>query len=359
MGRSKFWLIAICGTLCILVLTLFIDFQGPDKAPISSSKAPPALIDSTPPAELDRILFVNSYHRGYPWSDGIVSGVVQTLGLSKQQQDMWSSDDIQLKIYYMDTKRNPEEKSKRTAADQARALIETWQPDIVITSDDNAVKYLVVPLLKKSSLPFVFSGVNWDASEYNLPRNRVTGMIEVQPIDQIINALQPYARGTKIGFLKGRDLSAVKEADAFEKFLGISLKRRLVADFEEWLTGYRELQQDCDILLVGNSASVQGWDADRARQLVATATQIPTGTWDAWMREYTMVTFSTVPEEQGVWAANSARAILAGQSPAEIAVTMNHKARIYRNMAIAKQLEIIFPMEFIRRSLVVEQDLSE
>jgi ABC-type uncharacterized transport system substrate-binding protein len=259
----------------------------------------------------------------------------------------------------MDTKRNSGEEHKRSSAKQAMELIESWKPDIVITSDDNAFKYLVVPMLRHSTQPFVFSGVNWDASEYKLPEDRVTGMIEVQPVDQIIAALQPYARGTKIGFLKGNDLSAIKEADAFENFLGISLHRRLVDNFEEWIVAYREMQQDCDILLVGNSASVHGWDIARAKELVATATRIPSGTWDAWMQEYALVTFSTVPAEQGAWVGEATRAILAGQAPADIAVTRNRKTKIYRNMAIAKQLKIVFPMDFIRRSLAVEQDLPE
>jgi ABC-type uncharacterized transport system substrate-binding protein len=276
-----------------------------------------------------------------------------------QQENLWENEEYVLQTFYMDTKRNSDETDKRSAAKQAMKLIENWNPDIVITSDDNAVKYLVTPMLKHSALPIVFSGVNWDAREYNLPKNQVTGMIEVQPVDQIIATLQPYARGTKIGFLKGNDLSAVKEADAFETFLGISLQRRLVNNFEEWVSAYRSMQQDCDILLVGNSASIRGWDHTRAMELVATATRIPSGTWDAWMQKYALVTFSTIPAEQGAWVAEAARAILRGESPANIPVTRNQKAKIYRNMAIAKQLQIVFPMEFIRRSLAVEQGLQE
>ena len=159
--------------------------------------------------------------------------------------------------------------------------------------------------------------------------------------------------------LLGAAGSAAKEADAFELFLGISLKRRFVTDFAEWHLAYGELQRECDILLVGNAASVSGWDAARARERIATATRIPTGTWDAWMRKYVLLTFSTMPTEQGEWAANATRTILSGQSPADIAITRNHKAKIYRNMAIAKELNIIFPMKFLRRSLAVEQDAAE
>lgn len=357
--RSIFWLVTILGVLGLLLWALL---AGPGNVlqevttPSTKTAAIPVIGSVSAPK---RILFVHSYHQGYPWTDGILEGFVKTLELRQQQElNFWANEAFVLQSFYMDTKRNSTEENKKVSASQARALIESWKPEVVISSDDNAVKYLVVPILEHSTLPFVFCGVNWDASEYRLPASRVTGMIEVQPIDQILSVLQPFAQGTKVGFLKGNDLSAIKEADAFENFTGISLQRRLVTDFEEWLIAYRELQQDCDILLVGNSASIRGWDAIKAKQFVETETRIPSGTWDAWMRDYALVTFSTLPEEQGAWAAETARTVLAGKPLVEITVAQNQKAKIYRNMAIAKQLNVVFSMEFIRRSWAVEQTLT-
>ena len=356
MKSFTFWVLITFGVLGLLTLI----WLAGSRTAISPSAKSSLERTTTPVIETvpipNKILFVHSYHQGYPWTDGILAGFVQTLELSqKKEPNFWENTNILLQNFYMDTKRHATEENKQAAANQAKELIESWKPDIIVTSDDNALKYLVVPILEHSTVPFIFCGVNWDTSEYKLPGSRVTGMIEVQPIDQILSALQPFARGTKIGFLKGNDLSAAKEADAFENFLGVSLQRRLVADFEEWLTAYRELQQESDILLVGNSASIDGWDASRAKQLVATATHVPTGTWDAWMRDYALVTFSTVPEEQGAWVADTSLAILAGKPLSELPVSRNQKSKIYRNMAIAKQLNIVFPMEFIRRSWAVEQ----
>jgi ABC-type uncharacterized transport system substrate-binding protein len=360
MKSFTLWVFITFGVLCLLTLIWLAGSRtavSPSaKSSLKSTTAPVVETVSTP----KKILFVHSYHQGYPWTDGILAGFVQALELSqKKEPNFWESTNTLLQNFYMDTKRRSTEENKRDAASRAKELIESWQPDIIVTSDDNALKYLVVPILEHSTVPIIFCGVNWDVSEYKLSASRVTGMIEVQPIDQILSVLQPFAHGTKVGFLKGNDLSAIKEADAFESFAGVSLQRRLVANFEEWLTAYRELQQESDILLVGNSASIDGWDALKAKQLVATATQIPTGTWDAWMRDYALVTFSTVPEEQGTWVANASRTILAGKPLSEVPVSRNQKAKIYRNMAIAKQLNIVFPMEFIRRSWAVEQALTQ
>ena len=358
--RSFFRRVAI---LAIVSLLIWFWQAGPRNSPRQEIVSSPQTV-GTPRQDFgsapSRILFVHSYHKGYPWTDGILAGFIQALGFSQQQEsDFWGNTEFVLQNFYMDTKRKPAEDQKRAAAAHAQKIIESWQPDIVVTSDDNAVKYLVVPMISQSPLPFVFCGVNWSANEYSLPPARVTGMIEVQPVDQILETLQPFARGTRIGFLKGEDFSAAKEADAFEIFLGLTLQRRLVANFEEWLVAYRELQQDCDILLVGNSASIQDWDSARARQHIAEETRIPSGTWDAWMREYALVTFSTVPEEQGAWAAETVRTILAGTSPDDIPMSRNQKAKIYRNMELAKGLEIVFPMEFIRRSWAVEPMMTE
>jgi hypothetical protein len=75
----------------------------------------------------------------------------------------------------------------------------------------NASKYLIVPHYKGTDLPFVFCGVNWETSTYGFPCKNVTGMIEVNQVKDINSNLRRYAKGDRIGFIKGRDLSAVKE----------------------------------------------------------------------------------------------------------------------------------------------------
>ncbi|WP_300465586.1 hypothetical protein [Desulfobacula sp.] len=95
------------------------------------------------------------------------------------------------------------EEVKEAAARQARQVILSWKPDLVIVSEDNAAKCLVAPYFKDADLPFVFCGLNWDASVYGFPFKNVTGMIEVQLITQIIDHLKPFASGSRIGALRG------------------------------------------------------------------------------------------------------------------------------------------------------------
>jgi len=81
----------------------------------------------------------------------------------------------------MDTKRNKNIDFIKAQALKAKNLIEKVKPDIVLTSDDNAAKFLIVPYFKDSKIPFIFSGVNWTAEKYGFPFKNVTGMIEVNP----------------------------------------------------------------------------------------------------------------------------------------------------------------------------------
>ena len=113
-----------------------------------------------------RVLYVDSYHQGYEWSDGVTEGVRSVL----------DNTGVDLKIFRMDTKRNTDEAYKKKAALQAKELIASFHPDVVIASDDNASKYLIMNYFKDADLPFVFCGVNYNADDYGFPYSNVTGM---------------------------------------------------------------------------------------------------------------------------------------------------------------------------------------
>ncbi len=81
----------------------------------------------------------------------------------------------------MDTHRYPEIDATKKAALAAFELARDLQPDIIITSDDNAAKYLIVPYLVDTATPVVFTGINGTVREYGFPAKNVTGMVEVAP----------------------------------------------------------------------------------------------------------------------------------------------------------------------------------
>ncbi len=291
--------------------------------------------------EQHKILYIDSYDQSYPWSYGILRGIQNVLA---------DFPDVVLKSFHMDTKRNTSEQWKQEAALTAKGVIEEWRPDIVIASDDNASKYLIVPYFVNKSLPFVFCGVNWSAEEYGFPATNVTGMVEVQLIDQLLTQLRTYAKGERIAFLKGDDSSARKEAGFYERRFQLKLDKRFVNTFKEWQQEYLALQQETDMVLLGNSSSIAGWDARQAYRFILENTSVPSGNWDEWMARFSLITLANKPEEQGEWAARTAMQILAGTVPQDISVTTNKRARIFLNMELAKVLDIKFPIELIERA---------
>lgn len=278
-----------------------------------------------------KILHIDSYHEGNFWNDAIANTL----------QDTLAGTGVELKIFRMDTKRNPSEEFKQQAALQAKALIEEFQPDVVTASDDNAAKYLIMPYYKDADLPFVFCGVNWDASTYGFPYENVTGMVEVSPAPKIIEMLRRYAKGDKIGYLTEDTPTKRKEKEFHSQLFGIEYDGvYLVNTFDEWKQSFLQAQQEMDMLIILGVAAVSDWDDEEARVFTEQHTQIPTGTDFGWLMHVAMLGVGKSPEEQGRWAAKAALKILEGVPPGNIPLAYNKEGTLYFNKNIAANLGI-------------------
>ncbi len=284
-----------------------------------------------------KVLFVDSYHEGYAWSDGITNAVVAFL----------EGTGAELKIVRMDTKRNKDKEFKKEAAMKVKKVIEQYKPDVVIAADDNASKYLIVPYYKDSNIPFVFCGVNWDASSYGFPTKNVTGMIEVSPVPQLLDQLKPFAKGSRIGHLAADVTSGKKDGANIKKVFNLELVEYYAKDMADWKDAFVDLQKQVDILIVGNKSGINDWNAADAAAFAEANTKIPTGAIQPFIADYAMITFGKVAEEQGEWAAKTALKILDGASPANIPTVKNVKGELIINARIAKSVGAEIPFEII------------
>ena len=292
-----------------------------------------------------KILYIDSYHEGYAWSDGITQGVENALKDSAAT----------LKIIRMDTKRNANEDFKKEAAQKAKTVIEDYQPDVVIASDDNASKYLIAPFFIGKATPFIFCGVNWDAGGYGFPASNVTGMLEVTPVPQLINELKPFAKGDRIGFLAPDMLTAKKEAENYKRVFGMELTEYYASDYDDWKKGFKELQKQVDILIVDSDGGLYNNQRADMQSFVNANTTIPTGSAYDFMAHCTLFTFAKVAEEQGFWAAKAALKILDGTSPSQIPLEKNKEGKLIINMQIAQAMNANIPFEIIQAAdLVIE-----
>ncbi len=278
-----------------------------------------------------KILYVNSYHPGYEGSDPITEGIQSVLGKHK----------VDLKIIYMDTKNNPSNEFSEAAALKAKAAIEEFKPDVVIASDDNASKYLIVPYYKEADLPFVFCGVNWDASAYGFPYKNVTGMIEVALVSEILKHLNKYAKGKRIGFIAGDTLSERKNLEYYIKRFDINFEKIYLAKtFEEWKQSYLKLQDEVDMALMTSHVGIAGWNDREARDFAENHAKIPVGTEHRWSMPFALVGVAKDFDEMGVWSAHAALKILDGVPPSKIPVTANKKGQLLFNARMADRLKV-------------------
>jgi ABC-type uncharacterized transport system substrate-binding protein len=291
-----------------------------------------------------KVLYIDSYHQGYAWSDGIVAGVKAAL----------DGKGAELKVVYMDTKRNTDEAFKKEAGEKVKAAIEQYKPDVVIAADDNAQAYVTAKFYKDSSLPIVFCGVNWDAGSYGFPCKNVTGMLEVAPVQPLLEQLKKYAKGSRVGAIGPDNETNRKEAEFSEKNVGIKMEKVFVKDVEEWKKGFVELQSKVDMVIIDSDGGLYKGKEAELKAFIEANTKVPTGTMYDFMTAYAMIGFTKIAEEQGDWAATAALKILDGAVPSSIPVAKNEKGMLFVNARIAKALKADLPYDLLASAKVIE-----
>ncbi len=300
-----------------LLLLLVVTSEWGIAAPESTAVSP------------QRCLLVFSYHRGYAWNDAIEEAAVA--GLQGR---------CQIERFFMDSKRHPEVEWIQRKVSEVLLRIEQWRPDIILAVDDNVSKYLVVPYLKGTEIPVVFCGVNWTVEGYGYPDRNVTGMVEVNPIHDLIELSQwvkaqhidPKQRSLQRVLFIDTDLLTSRKVfryyrESFEE-AGIELVPRMVRTFEAWKAAYLE-GQSYDMVLVMNRSGIDGWDQMVAEHFVAEQGGVLSVASYDWMKEVAALTVAIVPAEQGEWAAAAMGRILSGTPVSAIPTVTNQRSQVF------------------------------
>lgn len=284
------------------------------------------------PAEKPKIVYVNSYHLGHPSSDEIMDAVIQE----------FPADSFELHNFIMDTKRNPSQEYIREKAAEISDSIEILNPDIVIVSDDNAVKYIIQPYFKDSEIPVVFCGVNWSAKEYDLSSVPVTGMLEILPLTDVLTAMRTFDPAIKkLLVLNENTTTSRKEQmllDTLFSNVGVNASYELVNDFEKWKAKFAEGNQNYDLIYISTNGAIKGWDKQEAIAFIQQHIKVPVVTCEDFMMPYAVLGMTKVASEQGHWAAQTAKQVLKGADIRQIPVTKNKKAVTWFNEALAEKI---------------------
>jgi ABC-type uncharacterized transport system substrate-binding protein len=278
------------------------------------------------------VLYINSYHPGYPSSDEITEGIKKVL----------KDEKVDLEIIYMDTKRNQEHEYILEKSKSIFRLIEKNPPEVMIVSDDNAVANLVVPHLIGSPVPIVFCGVNWTADSYHLPPGQITGMLEVLPVKEGIQTLMDHGYAIKkVTILSENSASEQKNIGFISGLLentGIAVEYRLAGDFDQWKEYFIEAGRLSDAVYMPTNGAIRGWDHEEAVRFIHDAIKVPLVTCDEFMMPYAVVGVTKIQEEQGEWAGKTALRILDGAEVRSIPVTSNSRIRIWWNPSLAEKI---------------------
>jgi len=280
-----------------------------------------------------RVFYVNSYHQGYPPSDEVFEAIQHTFD---------SVQNIQFESFFLDSKRNPSPEKIQENVTLALEQIQKFKPDLIIASDDDAVKYLVVPHLKGKEIPVGFCGVNWSAEQYELPAENITGMLEVLPLHenlQQIKLFNPEAR--KMLVLSENSTSEQNNKvllDTLFRSSGFVPEYELVNEFADWKTAFIEANQNFDLIYLPTNGSIKNWDKAEAVETVSQNMKVPVITCDDFMMPYCVYGMTKVASEQGEWAAKTSIEILVGKPVGEIPLTKNNHTKVFVNQELAAKI---------------------
>ena len=294
-----------------------------------------------------KCLILQSYHNGYAWSDGI----------EKSAKDLLAPR-CDVSVFYMDTKRNPDKEYGLKKGLEAKALIDSSKPDIVIAVDDPASEYVVSRFYKDAQTPFIFCGVNWSVDKYKYPYKNVTGMIEITPVKDMLKDLKgilPKLR--KAVYLSGNvptDLDNFKNSVPIFKEVGVTLESRYVTDMADWKKAYKEVQS-YDLILFANNAGIKDWDEKAVIDWQKKHTKKLVLTNIEHMVKFAMFGIVKLASEQGEWAAQAAIQVMDGTPIAEIPIIPNRQRDLYWNENFVKLTSTRFPASFSKNAIKVSQ----
>ena len=132
-----------------------------------------------------KVLVVMSYEEDFPWCQEVKTGIDSVLGSQSE-----------IRYVYMNTKKDPNGGEQK--AQEAYAAYQEFQPDGVITVDDNAQSLFVVPFLKdKVKTPVMFAGVNAEPEKYGYPASNVSGILEREQFKESLLMAQKLVPAAK------------------------------------------------------------------------------------------------------------------------------------------------------------------
>ncbi len=302
----------------------------------------------TPAMAGGKVLLVHSYHTGYPWVDSITAGVEKGL----------KGSGVSLEIFYMDTKRKTSAEWKVESGNLAKAKVEEFQPDVVITADDNAQAFFAKDYAGKADAPqFVFCGVNAEAAKYGYPAENVTGILERPHFAQTLKMLLGISGDIKkIALLTDHSptsdavLGYLKTLESPLEIVSID-QPATIAEWQEVVTRYQSTVDAFGVYNYHTVASVKGAESMEAKEVMAwtvanngkpTFGLLPFGVEDGLLCGVV-----ESGEDHGLESAKLALQILDGNKAGDYPIKTAEEGAVLLNVATAEKMNLEIPYELV------------
>jgi ABC-type uncharacterized transport system substrate-binding protein len=143
--------------------------------------------------------------------------------------------------------------------------------------------------------------------------------------------------------------------DTLFRRAGVTATYKLVNDFDQWKSVFKEANQSYDIIYIPTYGGIKGWGHDEAVNFVKKHIKVPVVTCEDFMMPYSVFGVTSVPEEQGIWAARTAKKILQGSNPSDIPLTRNQLSATWLNDGLAEKINFKPDESAMSRAKIVGQ----
>jgi ABC-type uncharacterized transport system substrate-binding protein len=316
---------------------------------ISSAKAP---------AKKFKVLHIMSYHSPWEWTDSMLDGF----------KDALKGVNVEYKVFQMDTKRNSGEPWKQKVGKEARALIDSWKPDLVYTTDDDAPEY-VTKYYVNTDLPIVYAAINADPKTFGFEGSKnVTGVLEIEHFVESVKLLKQVVPSVKkiavviddasmwipvVQRMRAK-LNQVPEVQfaRWDKILTF-------AEFKRRMIEYQSTMDAVALLGIFNYKDENGRNVtyQEVQKWVADNIKLPDFSyWKDRASFGTLCVVSVSGYEQGLAAGKMARAILVeGKSPSSIPATATTKGEPIVSLARANKIGLKIKSKVLLTAEVYKQ----
>lgn len=308
------------------------------------------------PAAHLRLFWVDSYSADNPWSAQIRLGLVETLARQGYAQPQGN---FELGEFHLELQEQLTLTEVETRMGEAMAAVDAFAPDVLVVSDDEAVKTLV-PHYAGASFPVVFCGLNGELAPAALAGANVTGVLELPRVEQtlrIAQAFMPEARRFLfLGDASPSGLSvlvSVLDQLKMSNPLGAAEPQLSVtSDWTFWQQAVLSETTGVDFILLGRYDQLYRPDGRQLPPVEVmrwTWAQSPVpvfALWDSAVQEGAVGGLTITGYEQGAEAARLVVQILGGQPPATLTPHAPPRNLLAVNLASAQHWQLPIPVQF-------------